>query len=182
MAKLELALLVGADSKKWLADFNAALDRAEKLLPKFEQAEKEMVEEDEGEEEEETPKKAKKAKKQPALTPDDDDEEEDDLESEDEEKDDDSDGDDESDGDDDEEPAPKKSAKKGKVKEPTNDDCQDAAKALARAIGGSAGRKKVFAILKKKPFAVESVTELKPKHYAAFIAVTKEALEEAEEE
>ncbi len=68
----------------------------------------------------------------------------------------------------DEEEGFNKPAAKTKAKKLTADDVNDAAKALAKSIGGKEGREKVLGILKKK-FKTTSVTELKPEQYEAAI-------------
>lgn len=160
MGKLELALLVGAESKEWLASLDKIVTRLEKLQPKLasakslEEAEDDF-DNDEGEEDDEdfTPKK-QAAKKN---TFEDEDEEEESSEEEETEE--------ASDDEDEEEDAPPKK----KAKKLTVDDVNDACKKKAAKIGGKEGRNEVLKILKKK-FKTTSVSELKPEQYAAAIA------------
>lgn len=168
MAKIELAILVGAESKEWLANLTEQLDRMEAMQDTKTTKKKAPVEDDADDEEaeDELPKaKARGAKKNRPLDEEPDEEESDDDDAEDElpkakkkakkvepEE-------DESD-DDDEEPAPKKKAKK---KGPTIDDVHDACQVRAKA-GGKAGRAEVLKIL-KKGWKVESVAELDEEDY-----------------
>ena len=66
--KLELAILAGPESKKFLADFTTQIDRLEKLQSAGQVSKKAAASDDEEEEEVVAPKKAAKAKK---LTSDD---------------------------------------------------------------------------------------------------------------
>lgn len=149
MAKLELALLVGADSKEFLAQLTDVVERLEALKLDGSIDRKAQAEEiDEDQDEDFTPKTkaAKKAVK--------DFDEDEDLEaaSSDETEDDFTD---------------KKTTKK--AKKLTVDDVNDACKARAAQTGGKEGRNEVLAILKKK-FKTTSVSELKPEQYAAAIS------------
>lgn len=183
MAKLEISLLAGHESKEFLAKLTAQLDRLEALsdkLPAGDADEDEETEEDEDDEEEAPKLKSKKK----AKTFDDDEEaeEEADVDDADDEEEDeeveDADEESEEEDDEDEDEKPKKGhkakakpvAKKGKVKKVTIDDCNDAAKALCLAWGGKAGRPKVLKFMKKN-FKVESVQDLDAKQYAKFVEV-----------
>lgn len=173
MAKLEIALLVGDESKKFLQELTNQLDRLEKLSSKKKadeeveddlrldtNASSEPEEADDDEDEDFAPKKKAKAKTKDF----DEDEEEDETSGESEE----SDGDDE-DSEEDEEPAPKKKTKEKKL---TEDDINDAAKAHA----GVKGRKATLALMLKK-FKTQSVSDIKPEEYAKFIATLKKDVE-----
>jgi hypothetical protein len=188
MAKLELALLVGAESKEWLSNFTTQLDRLEKIqasaTTQIKKLDKMKVEIDE-EDEDEAPVAKKKAKKKKPVEVDEADEDDDDLADEpanasDDEDDDmelssDDDEDEESDDldeeieeDEDEEPAPKKKVKAKKV---TADDLMDAAKARMRREGGKEAGKKKVAALMMKHFKTGSVNQIKPQDYEKFITV-----------
>lgn len=161
--KLEMAILAGPEAKEFLATFTTQIDRLEKLVGGLKTAAlqddaPEAADADDDDEELVTPKK-KSAKK---SFEDDEDEE---VETED------------ADDDEDAEEPPKK---KSKAKKLTSDDCNAAAKTLAKAIGGKAGREKVLKIMKKQ-FSTESVSELEPAQYADFVAAMNEALEEHKE-
>lgn len=162
MAKLELQLLVGAESKEWLAGVENVLERLEKVaatltaLPatakNAKQAEEDFDEDEQAAatEDEDTDFAATKktAKKTKAAF----DEDEETVEaSEDEESEDFT------------EPTTKK------AKKLTVEDVNDACKKRASKTGGKEGRTEVLGILKKK-FKTTSVSELKPEQYAAVIA------------
>ena len=159
MSKLEVALLVGAESKAFLASLTQQLDRMEKLttgkkaaasIDDEDDAPTETVDDDE---DFAPPKKAAKGKKAaPAF---DDDEETTAAAVEAAE-----------DDDEDFTAPPKKAAKPKKI---TIDQVNDACKARAMETGGKEGRAEVLAILKKK-FKTTSVAELKPEQYPAVIA------------
>lgn len=155
MAKLEISLLVGAESKEFLKKFADLVERMEAAVatkataPEYTTVE---VEETEDEDVEVKPSK-KKPKAKPAVVEEAEDEEDAVEETEAEE-------DDESE--EEEEEAPKAKPKKKKL---TIDDVNDACK--ARAKGGK--RKEVLNILKKQ-FKVESVSELDEDQYADVIA------------
>ncbi len=146
MGKLDIAILAGEDSKRFLAELTKQIDRLEKLQGVAKAPAEPVIDEDD-EEDEAPPVKKAKAKPAPQSF---DDEDEDDCES--------------LEPEDDEEDDPP--AKKTKAKAPkfTLDDVNDAAK--ARAAGGK--RAEVLAILKKK-FKVQSVSDLKPEQYQACI-------------
>lgn len=168
MAKIELALLVGAESKQWLADLTEQLDRMEALQSKGTKApmksktpaaddEEEVevrrpkkaapVEVDEDEDDELPVKKSAPAKGKKKVDPEDEEMGE------------------APDEDDEDFPAPKK--KPAKKKAVSVDDVHDACKAKAASLG-KAGRDAVLAILKKQ-FRVKSVSELEEDDYAAVI-------------
>jgi len=166
MSKLEIALLVGAESKSWL-------ERLEKALAKLETLNGPVVSDDDDEED----IKPTKGKKPKAFDDDDEEEAPEETESENDE--------DEEDkpvkgkgkkpkafDDDDEEEEDIKPAKKGKAKKLTIDDCNDACKERA-AAGGKKGRKEVLALLKEN-FGTESVSEIEESDYAELIRVMKE--------
>jgi hypothetical protein len=195
MAKLEIALLVGHESKEFLSKLTTQLDRLEALsekLPAGEVEDEDVEDADEEEEDDEdfAPKKATASKKSAKSFDDDDDaEEEDDVDEDDGEDEDDEvedaeeDADEEEDDGDDEEP-PKKghkakakpAAKKGKGKKLTQDDCNDAAKKLCIAWGGKTGRPKVLKFMKKH-FKVETTQDLKPEQYESFVELANAELE-----
>lgn len=158
MPKLELLLLAGAETKEFLADLTAQVDRLEELVKggALDKKNTATVAPEEDDEEEATPVK-KSAKKSKVVEKEEEDEEEDE-EAEEEE--------DEESGDEEEED---EAPKKGKTKKVTVDDVNDACKARAAATGGKEGRKEVLAILKKK-FKTETVSDLDPAQYAACIA------------
>ncbi len=181
MGKLELAILVGDESKKWLTNLTKQVDRLEELVGKLDttgvgEATEALAEdlEDDDDDEEAPPKKNKK--KHIEVDEDDDEDETDDSDDEkdSDESEEDSESQDEDDEESEEDEAPK--SKKGKVKKMTADDCQDAAKGLAASIGGADGRAKVKELLKKK-FKVTSVSDLKPEQYAKFVEVMEGAAE-----
>lgn len=158
MSKIELALLVGAESKQWLSDLQATVAKLEKLQGKKPKEEPEADEPEEDDDEELAPKKKKKAK---SVDLDDDADEEEETES-----------DDEDDADEEEE-TPKKSTKKKKL---TDDDVNTACKERVARLMESDGmdqkeaRAEVVGILKKK-FKVKNVAELEPEQYEAVIKV-----------
>jgi len=169
MANLELVITAGADSKEWLAKLEKQIDRLERLRgAKDEPAPAVESDDAEDEDEDEAPKAKAKSKPKKVAEAFDDDEDE---PAED-------DGEDEA-GEEDEDEAPTAKAK-SKPKKLTPDDCNDAAKALAKAIGGKPGRDAVLKLMKKQ-FRTVSVSELKPEQYADFIAAMAEAVEEHEE-
>lgn len=175
MPKLEIALLVGEETKLFLSKLTTQLDRLEALSEKLNSStapDECSSEEDDDDEDEVTPKKTK------AKVEDDDDEDEDDEDSKDADDDEDTEADEEDDEDVEETPPKKEKAKK--AKKLTSEDCSDAAKALAKAVGGKPGRAQVFKLMKKK-FKVESIMELKESQYESFIEVMNEAREELEE-
>lgn len=185
--KLELALLAGAETKKFLADFTTQIDRLEALTTKAvgTKAKSKAAEEDEDEEDTEDEddgfagKSSKKAKGKKAAAFDDEDEDEESEESEDDEE---AEETEETEDEDEEESAAasKKSAKgktaaagkaSGKKKPKlTVDDVNDACKARAAKIGGKPGRDKVLKLLQTN-FGTKSVTNLKPEDYEEAIAV-----------
>lgn len=189
--KLELCLLVGAESKQWLANLTAQLDRMEKLQGAPVAAT--------GDDEKAVKTKPKqKAKAAPVIESEesfddfaDDDladepanassiSDDDDFESEDIGADDDMPSDDFADDFEEEAPAPapKKSAKAStsapKPKKISVEDCSDAAAARAKVEtkkykgDGKKGREAVKALMKKH-FNVTSVQDLTEKQYAPFI-------------
>lgn len=157
--KLEMSILAGDESKKFLTSLTTQIDRLEALSKGLGKgAPEEAVEVEEDEDEDFAPKKS--SKKAAASFDDDDEHDEEGKVDEDEE-----------------EEVPKKKSKSKKV---TSDDCNDAAKALAKHIGGKPGRDAVLKIMKKQ-FKTESVSELKPEQYSDFVAAMNEAKEEAGE-
>lgn len=170
--KLEVAMLVGAESKAFLQDLTEQLDRMEKLAAQIKGAPVKAAApvETEDEEVDETPapkaKRGRPAKVKAAVVDDDDDFEEEDEENEEEEVDDEE-ADDEETEDEEEAPAPVKA--KAKAKKITIDDVNDACKAFARENGGGkAGRDAALKILKKH-FKVTSLSEIAPENYAKII-------------
>lgn len=149
MAQLELSLLVGKESKQWLADVTALVDRLEKLTGKVaksidDDADEETTATDDTDDDEDFAPKKKAGVKTKGF-----------------------DDEDETEDADEEEPVAKKKAKKISL-----DDVNDACKARALETGGKEGRQEVLNILKKK-FKVKSVTELEPEQYASVIAAMK---------
>ena len=179
MAKLEISLLAGEEPKQFLRDLTVQIDRLEALtskplVAKVEEAEEAEVEEDDDEDFAAKPAKKKAAAKKSF----DDDEDEDEDKEEAEETDTDEDEaevEPEDDEDDEEDEAPKK---KSKAKKLTNDDCNDAAKALCKALGGTAGREKVLSLMKKH-FGTGTISEIKPADYEKFVDVMNAALKKA---
>lgn len=192
MGKIDLALLVGEESKKWLARLEVQLDRLEQLsgkvssiLTKGKKVKDEEEEDDNGgeEEEEETVKPVKRGKK--SLDEDDKEEDdEDDKEEDDEEEEEDDDvekeeddeevSDDEDDSDDDDDDDEPKPMRKTKGKTPTIKDVNAACKARAR-VETKKG-KKGFNVVKKillKKFKTASISEIDKSKFAAVIAVMK---------
>lgn len=173
--KLEMAILAGDESKKFLVGLTNQLDRLETLVGRLENTKKKAnaaeeedeteevdadVDADEDDEDEEiVPKKAAK-KKKVELEDDEDDEDEEPAEEEDTDEDD----------DDEDEPAPVAAKKSKKTKAVDAADCSDAAKALLRAMGGQKKHRDAIKKLMKKKFKVESTSELEPEQYAAFVA------------
>lgn len=172
MAKLEIALLAGAESKNFLLDLTTQIDRLEKITKSLTDAVKkdsaslppeEDVDTDDDSDFEEPKAKSKPPKKKESNSFDDEDEEDEDEideaqieETEIEE------------GDDFEAEEP---PKKRKAKKVTIEDCNDAAKELAK----SKGREKVLALMTKH-FKTRSVSEVKADDYAKFVEVMKGAL------
>lgn len=139
MAKLEIALLVGADSKTWLQQLTNTVDKLEKLVAQLpgdsgdtgeaEDTDTEAEVEDTEVEETEDEAEVEETEEEGFTEP---------------------------------EPPVKKG--KGKAKKVTMDDVNDACKKLA----AKKGRPAVLAILKKK-FKVESITALEEEQYADVI-------------
>lgn len=150
MAKLELALLVGEESKTFLANLTEVVERLEAVSS---QKLAKTVDKEKDDEDDDFAPPAKKAAMVKAVKQFDD--EDDDGEA--------------GDGDtsDDEDDFTGKSSKK--AKKLTLEDVNDACKKRAAEIGGKEGRTQVLTILKKK-FKTQSVSELKPDQYAAVIA------------
>lgn len=170
MAKLEIELLAGPETKAALCKLEALVERLEAAacmnLPKAEfEDEKEEAEAEDQDDEDFTaaaPAK-KKGKKEKAKSFDDDEETEEVVAEEEWEA---------------EEDVPSSLKKTGetkvktKAKKITLDDCNDAAKALASSIGGKPGREKVLALMKKH-FGTQSVSELDDDQYEEFCSVMK---------
>jgi hypothetical protein len=167
---MELQILVGAESKEWLKDAEALVNRLEKVLKAISTNSslkgKDIEEEDEeadtaradNEDDEDfaAPSKKKAGKKAKSFDDDEDDTAE--LKA--------------AATDDDEDEEFEKPTKK-KAKKLTVDDVNDACKERAADEGGGKeGRKVVLGILKKK-FKVESVSELEETQYAAVISAMK---------
>ena len=160
MAKLELALLVGEQSKGFLASLTTQIDRLEALAGKLGGTASEAA----GyvdDEEDEIPKKT--AKKKTAVA-DDEDYNDETVHSK-------------HAGDDDDEPeiAANPAKKKKKAAKLTADDVNDALKALAKATDFKTAK----SFLKKK-FKVDSVVDLDEEDYAEVIAAVVERTEEEE--
>lgn len=177
MARLELVLMAGAQSKEFLDDLTKLVTRLEKAAGKKVSKATEADEDEETDEEEDdealATKKKKKSKKTAKTSDDDEDEEgeeEDDEEEETEEEEEDESDEEKEDADEEEEDDEEESStkKKKKSKKLTVDDVNDACMAKAK----EEDRKVVLGILKKK-FKVTSVTELKPDQYAAVIKAMK---------
>lgn len=178
MARLELALLVGQESKKWLANFEALVKRLENATAGATSKKAKALDDDDEDSETES-----ESDDDTETTTDEDDDSDDDVsvhrrsakgfdseddnegESEDESENEES----ESDESEDEEEKPvKKQANKKITIETVNDAC----KAKAAKIGGKEGRLAVLKVLKKK-FKTETISDLKPDQYAAVIAAMK---------
>lgn len=165
MAKLEVALLVGNESKQWLAEATRVVEKMEALLK---QANNEGDDEPTPEESfDGTPLPTKKKVKVVPLKAKD-------VTFDDEWKDDDApeevqDPSDEPEEDEDFTTPP---PKKAKVKALTSEDVNEACKARAARTGGKSGREEVLTILKKK-FKTQSISDLKEDSYAAVIAAMK---------
>ena len=171
MAQLNISLLAGDESKKFLAGLTKQIDRLEALTAKLPTAEAEEATEDE--DEEELVPKSKKAPAKKAAAKFEDDDEDDDAEADAEEETDEDETEEEAETEDEDDGDFKKpAAKKTAAKKLTVDDCNDAAKAKAASIGGKKGRETVLALMKKH-FKTESVSELKPEQYAKFVEVMK---------
>jgi hypothetical protein len=160
MAKLELAILVGQESKEWLQKLETLVARLESAGGGGKVKDSDAEEDDE----DLTPKK--KAAKKVDF---DDDEDSDDADS-----DDNDDSEDEDSEDDDEEEKPKR-GRPAKKKALTDDDVNQACKErVARLVEDGTDQKEaraeVVGILKKK-FKVKSVAELDPDQYEAVIKV-----------
>ncbi len=164
--KLELAILAGDESKKFLVDLTKQIDRLEKLSGKKAKASEETEEEEEVETEEETEVEdddddfSEKAPAKKGKTEDFDDEEV------------------EESADEEEEEAPEEKPKRGrKPKKLTSDDvnaaCKDNVHAqIERGTGSKEARSNVVALLKKK-FKVSSVSDLEEDQYADVIKALK---------
>lgn len=147
MAKLEVALLIGAESKAWLADVTALVERLEKATAGKTTKLKGMTTEEEFEESKDDEFSEEKTVVRANGF---DDEEES--------------------SDDDEEDFTKSATKSKKAKKLTLDDVNAACKERAASEGGGkAGREVVLGILKKK-FKTTSITDLKPDSYALVIS------------
>lgn len=165
--KLEMAILAGDESKKFLQGLTEQIDRLEELVSKLDlkgvgealEAATEPLEEDESDE---TEKEAT-------------------------EEDIDEDFGTKSTGgsasasgssfdEDGEEPEEKPKAKKGKAKKLTMDDCNKAAlECASHHGGGKAGRDKVVSVLKKQ-FKTDKVSSLKAEQYKDFVDAMKEEM------
>lgn len=168
MAKLEVALLVGSESKQWLAEATRIVEKMEALLQKVEDATEDVKKESDDVDEDfpsDSPKKFPKAKVVPLKAKDVtfDDEWKDDEETS---------AKDPSDGPEEDEDFIAPPPKKDKVKALTSEDVNEACKARAARTGGKAGREEVLTILKKK-FKTQSISDLKEDSYAAVIAAMK---------
>ncbi len=164
--EIESKILVGAESKAWLADVQGVLERMEKVARILRspeendaasddapEADEDGVENDAGFEEAPKAAKGKGAAKKQAASFDDADEEEQEEEAEEEAE--------------EQEDEPK--AAKGKAATKlTVDDLNDAAMQCAQRTN----RANVLALMKKN-FKVKSVTEIEPKDFARFIKVMK---------
>jgi sRNA-binding protein len=173
--KLDLGIMVGAESKAWLVGFKEQVDRLEKLAGNFAASKTggkvEAVEadaetgEDAADEDDEdfTSAPAKKKgrpkgfKNKAASFDEDDDEEETETEAEDEEESEDEDDEEETD------PIDVSQMKKGKTKKITLDQLNDAARKLA-AKHGKKGRAHVLAILQKN-FSTQSISDIDESDY-----------------
>ncbi len=161
--KIELALLVGAESKAWLRDLTAIVERLEKAsttktgktAKATEVDEDDEIEAAADDEDEDFAPKKKKAKKTTSFddddaeieaATDDEDEEETDTFSA--------------------RTAKEKSSKK-KAPKITRDDVNDACKAYAASFA-KGGREQVLKVLRKK-FKTETISDIDPKQYEAVI-------------
>lgn len=175
MARLELVIMAGAESKEWLNRLESVLTRMEKLngllddktADTDETEDSVLVDVDDADDEDFAPKK-KPAKKGNSFD-EDEDETEDAEEDEDAETTENEEDDETEEAEEDDEPAPKKKSST-KAKKLTVDDCNDAARELAKKHGRSA----VLDIMKKN-FKTKSVTELKPEHFGKFIELMNKA-------
>lgn len=174
MAKLELLIMAGAESKAFLEAFTKQLDRMEELTSRNVTAPQATV----IDEDKILVRKKPSAKKAQSFEEDDEAEETQEPEATAFEEDDEDempvakpkakaksfDDDDE----DDEEPAPVKTKKSKALPKITLDDVNDACQERALRTGGKKGREEVLAILKKQ-FKTNSVSGLKPDQYGAVI-------------
>lgn len=163
--KLEVAMLVGAESKQFLVDLTKLVDRMEALTKgapaKAAKPAAAVEDEDdaaavEADEDEDFAPKKSKGKKAAAAAFDDEEEEAGEAEAEEEEE-------------DFTTPAPKAKAKAKKL---TVDDVNDACKARAARTGGKEGRAEVLALLKKH-FKTSSVSDVKAEDYEKLIKIMK---------
>jgi hypothetical protein len=168
MAKLELSILAGEESKKFLMGLEEVVDRLERVarvLRSPEENEEAGVTSSDEDDEEEKPAKKKAATKKKADSFEDGDEEDaQDSEDEEAEKEDDEAEEDEDDAEE-EEPATKKKKKADKI---TSDDLNDAAK--ARAARTSVAETKAFI---KKKLGVKSISEIEEEDYEMALKVLK---------
>lgn len=155
MAKLELSLLVGAESKEWLKTLTDVVERLENAITKT-PVKTEVVEQAEQDDEGFEDAPPKKEKKKASF-----DDEDEDLPKAQESKAEESKAEESEDFMD---AAPVKKAKKL-----TAEDVNAACKARAAVVGGKAGRSEVLAILQKK-FKTQSISEIKEDAYAAVIS------------
>lgn len=175
--KLEVAMLVGAETKQFLMDLTKIVERMEKASASttttvrvgdvsktvtkkaaaIEEEEDEIEAAVEAEEDEDFAPKKSKGKKAAAAAFDDDEPVEEPEATEEEEE-------------DFTTPAPKKAA--AKAKKLTIDDANDACKARAARTGGKEGRAEVLALLKKN-FKTQSVTDVKPEDYEKLVKIMK---------
>lgn len=168
MAKLELALLVGQESKEWLETLERVVNNLEtvaktlsaqgntKLNGKAKSIDEDETEgeDDDGEVDDFAPNKKAVAKAVKAF---------------DEDEDDDSEASSAVTLEDDEDDNFTDKPVSKKAKKLTVEDVNTACKKKASDIGGKEGRAQVLTILKKK-FKTQSVSELKPEQYAAVIS------------
>lgn len=176
MPKLEVAVLIGAESKEWLAQLENIVSRLEKETKRAseliaskkdlgdnhfeaEHTNGEITEDDDNDFTEK--KTTKKASKKASSFDDEDEGEADEAPEVSEEDEASFDSDDE-----DEDALPKKKKAQKKI---SLEDVNDACKARASQTGGKAGREEVLKILKKK-FKTSSLTDLKPEQYPAVLA------------
>ena len=170
-ARLEVAMLVGAESKQWLLDLTKLVERMEKVTgKKTKTSEPEDKEEEVSEDDDFAPAAKKRGRPKKAASFDDE-EEETELAADD--------GAEDAEDEDEEETDEISAAdlrKSTKAKKVTLDAVNDACKARVASImeraecSGKEARGKVLLLLKRK-FGVESVSELKPAQYADVVAV-----------
>lgn len=176
--EIESKILVGSESKAWLADLSnliARMEKLQKLSGGGSGGTTSAVDDDEDEDEAPKALAKTKGKKAKVVEPEDD---EDELEASSDDEDEEENESAEASEEDEEEEKPAKAAKGKKAARVTIDDVNDACKAKALSLieagqTGPEARKAVLKLLKKKFGISSSVTELEPEQYADAVKALK---------